>query len=599
MTFFDADPMRYWLKLRPRPRTDDFGTALQALIEDPLWMLTRQSQLGEYHGEDAGSAVMATLAHRTSPVAATRIGAGAAQPYDPAVPLEPRVERLPIDFPPALRAHVGRHLFAILGLRLGEQPYSPALRHALTQGYGVAAPAPATGDPVALARAATGGLGGRVQRALAGRAFDGVAFAATLPPGLTLADVDGSVTDPVDPTDHPTLLAALTEFRDWFDRLYAQPDPPDASGWDGTRLEYDYGVTVTRETGPGLDLAGATSVTGRIDWYCFDVAGPSDATVPASPPWSVTGVVPGPVTFAGMPNARWWQFEDGAVSLGSLQADATDLAKMLAADFALVYGNDWLSVPLPQPIGVLAEIAGIVVTDVFGTRTLVRAATGASGDDWSAWDLFSLGHRHPGLPALGQHLFVPPTTSGAAAGPTLEEATFVRDEAADLVWAVETTVPNGLGGSRDGADAARALQRVLYPAVESTGPTGLRYILGTSVPENWIPFVPASTAPSSIQLQRAWMPRPVPARPRVRPVTTILRPGLSADDQATGAYIVHEAEVPRAGVRVRGAMQRARWTDGSTVVWHARQRRAGRGEGSSGLRFDVLEPDDNPPAPSP
>ena len=30
-------------------------------------MLTRQWQFGEFHGEDAGSAVMATLAHRSLP----------------------------------------------------------------------------------------------------------------------------------------------------------------------------------------------------------------------------------------------------------------------------------------------------------------------------------------------------------------------------------------------------------------------------------------------------------------------------------------------------------------------------------------------------
>jgi hypothetical protein len=38
-------------------------------------------------------------------------------------------------------------------------------------------------------------------------------------------------------------------------------------------------------------------------------------------------------------------------------------------------------------------------------------------------------------------------------------------------------------------------------------------------------------------------------------------------------------------------MQPTRWTDGTTVVGHGRQRRTGRGEGASGLRFDVLEVD--------
>jgi hypothetical protein len=36
--------------------------------------------------------------------------------------------------------------------------------------------------------------------------------------------------------------------------------------------------------------------------------------------------------------------------------------------------------------------------------------------------------------------------------------------------------------------------------------------------------------------------------------------------------------------------QLARWIDGATLVWQAYRKQVGRGEGSSGLRFDSLEP---------
>jgi hypothetical protein len=36
-------------------------------------------------------------------------------------------------------------------------------------------------------------------------------------------------------------------------------------------------------------------------------------------------------------------------------------------------------------------------------------------------------------------------------------------------------------------------------------------------------------------------------------------------------------------------VRRARWTDGSTVVWLARNASIGRGPGWSGLAFDVVE----------
>lgn len=597
MPVVSCDPLRVWSRLEPRQRQVELDRVLQARIEDPLWMLTRQWQFGEFHGQDTGSAVLATLAARLSPVVATRVGNGPGEPYDASTPLEARVERLPVDFPAPVRAQLGRHLLTLLAARLTSPQDLPAYRGALTELYPLE---PATADPtdvIGQARQRTAGLGGRVRAALAGRAFDGVRMAEALTPGMTFADLPAGLAAVVSPGDAGRLVAALEEFRAWFDALYAQPSAARPAGWDGAKLEYDHGVTVNRATGDGLALAGAPTPSGRLDWYCFDVQGA--ATTPAgapAPAWDLTGVIPGQVQFAGMPNARWWQLEDGAVSLGHLRADATDLAKIIVTEFALLYGNDWLAVPYVQPVGTLAELAGIVVTDVFGHRTLVRAATGSAGADWSAWDLFSLSPRRPGVTPLGQHLFLPPTLPSAGEGPALEEVAFVRDESANMVWAIETRIPDGLGGGRDGGDAARRLTAALdgtepEPATGASGTgNGLRYVLATTVPENWIPFVPVHTGQDnhSVRLQRAWMPRLTPPS-RVRPVTSILRDNLTEDDQQTAPYYVNEEEVPRAGIRVRGAMQRARWTDGSTVVWHGRRAVAGRGEGGSGLRFDVLE----------
>jgi hypothetical protein len=49
-----------------------------------------------------------------------------------------------------------------------------------------------------------------------------------------------------------------------------------------------------------------------------------------------------------------------------------------------------------------------------------------------------------------------------------------------------------------------------------------------------------------------------------------------------------EEEVPREGVRVSRNYQYTRWFDGSTHLWIGRRKQVGRGEGSSGLRFDGL-----------
>ncbi len=66
-----------------------------------------------------------------------------------------------------------------------------------------------------------------------------------------------------------------------------------------------------------------------------------------------------------------------------------------------------------------------------------------------------------------------------------------------------------------------------------------------------------------------------------RPLGRILVPGQDLE--------LYEEEVPRAGAKVTRAYQYARWTDGSTHVWVGRRKRPGRGEGTSGLRFDSVE----------
>ena len=66
----------------------------------------------------------------------------------------------------------------------------------------------------------------------------------------------------------------------------------------------------------------------------------------------------------------------------------------------------------------------------------------------------------------------------------------------------------------------------------------------------------------------------------------LLREGL--DRTPAEPYLVHEEEVPRAGVRVAQAFQRTRWRDGRVVVWLGAHKSTGRGEGSRGLAFDRL-----------
>lgn len=71
----------WWNRLEPRPRSPNIDRALAAEIRDPLWMLTRQWQVGEFQGEDAASPVDVTLKTRSSLATGWRPTGGAPLPF--------------------------------------------------------------------------------------------------------------------------------------------------------------------------------------------------------------------------------------------------------------------------------------------------------------------------------------------------------------------------------------------------------------------------------------------------------------------------------------------------------------------------------------
>src|SRR5215217_7446865 len=92
-----------WMRLEPVSRNTEMKASLQARVYDPLWLLARQWQLGEFQGEDNGSPVMARWQGESARI--TRYHAGAVEPgssvnapaYDRGrMPLETLVEREPV-----------------------------------------------------------------------------------------------------------------------------------------------------------------------------------------------------------------------------------------------------------------------------------------------------------------------------------------------------------------------------------------------------------------------------------------------------------------------------------------------------------------------
>jgi hypothetical protein len=192
-------------------------------------------------------------------------------------------------------------------------------------------------------------------------------------------------------------------------------------------------------------------------------------------------------------------------------------------------------------------------------------------------------YRPAGSPLAAPALVVPSVTVAPLAGDVVEEVRFLRDEMANFVWGVEQIVTDPDGTRRDLADE---YVRAAVLATPSNRNAAVAYRLMTDVPEYWVPFIPVHLAGSSRQvgLVEAVLPRPnslgdlVTASPR----SSVL--------QELRGRVLPEEEVPSAGIVVRRRWFLARSADGGRHAWAARSVTTGRGEGASGLCFDVAEP---------
>src|SRR5262245_6090676 len=94
----------YWNRLEPRPRSTNIGPALSARVRDPLWMLTRQWQFGEFQGEDAAAPAYVQINATDGRLLGWQKGEQTFQPVAASNPLEPTIVRE--DFSPDLASSV-------------------------------------------------------------------------------------------------------------------------------------------------------------------------------------------------------------------------------------------------------------------------------------------------------------------------------------------------------------------------------------------------------------------------------------------------------------------------------------------------------------
>ena len=373
-----------WARLEPRSRDKSLAPGLEARVHDPLWLLGRQWQFGELNADgDLGSAIVAEISAQVVPVARYRPGranaAAAASAYDPgAQPLETLVEAEEVQPADSVRARAraGQHFERLLTAH-GAGAYAGAFRAAFAL----------TAEPSSFDASSR-----RFAGFLAGRAIDGARLHAALVASLRPADGRPPAlpaTPAVNDADVERVRAAATAWLAWSDSLVRAPRAANAA-WIRERMEYAFAIDAPAADGAGMLLEAEEYTDGTLDWHTFSAAAStSSAAGNAVEAIGPRVVIPSTVTYPGMPASRLWEFEDARVDFGGVEANPEDLGRMLLTEFALVYGGDWLLVPLEAPAGSLVRIVALDVRDTFGR--VVRVGPTTSIEPPSAgWRMFGI-----------------------------------------------------------------------------------------------------------------------------------------------------------------------------------------------------------------
>ncbi|SFS14080.1 hypothetical protein SAMN04487846_2843 [Microbacterium sp. cf046] len=578
-----------WSRLEPLPRRGDDTPGVAARIWDPLWLLGRQWQVGEFQGEDGGTPIIARWRGQVAPLSRYVLGPlpDGTQTSAPSLdlgllPLEALVERQPVSVSDSeftgleglrLAVEAGQHFLRVLAAQSTGTDY----RAAFMSAFAVERP-----DPAAPAGSDAATL--RYLDLVAGRALDGRRLRAELAT-RDLPDLN----PPVDAADQAEVRAACADWLKWTAALFSHPTPTESQAWQRDRMEHAFSVAARLSDDP-LDeytLTAREYPGGDFDWYSVDRdARINLGTSPAEAGSIVTQtVIPAPLTVRGVPAPRFFEFEDGLLDLGALQPGPAELPMLLMLEAMSGYGNDWYLIPIDLPVGTITATRSLVVTDTFGIQTLLRPNGDPELADRAGFDMFVLATPQKdvdGRPLINA-LFLPPSIMQPLEGPALEEVLLARDETANLAWAIERRLASPLLEAVDGASDA-----LNFPIEEKVSEDGEvpEYRLASSVPTGWIPLLPVRVDPESPEIRLA--------RGAVLDLDGVRRVVTSRADllgNPDSDLLIPEEEIPRSGAVVRRYFQAARDSDGHLYVWFTNRKSVGRGESSSGLRFDTLTED--------
>ncbi len=277
-------------RLEGRSRDANSEAGLEMRIADPLWMLGRQWQFGEFKGEDNGSPINITANYRKERADRYTFPGMQAQQELGGVPLEARVEAMAVA-PKDLRSSV----------RVG-QKFEKLIREAfsatestnyITQ---LRTTFPLTADQDQLDQRTRSFF-----HLMEGNVIDG-----------------GALWEKIQTKEFPKnefapLASVTTALKNWYDALYLPTG--EQSAWQSQNLSHQFDIHGEEN----IHLHAPDYQSGHLDWYSFD-----QATIGIDPTQEATdskAFMPVRVSFAAMPDRRLFSFEDSKLELTGMAVD--------------------------------------------------------------------------------------------------------------------------------------------------------------------------------------------------------------------------------------------------------------------------------------
>ncbi|MHA6323758.1 hypothetical protein [Roseivivax sp. CAU 1753] len=331
-------------------------------------------------------------------------------------------------------------------------------------------------------------------------------------------------------------------------------------GWNSERLGYSF-----EARGQGASFVVKDYDGRALDWFDFQPQG-IDAKVLSDIQSVPFETIPGMIGFPGAPEPRWWTIEDGAAYFDSAIDPEPNVLSMLLPEFFYTDIRNWFLVPAPMEAGQIRHIDSVEVIDSFGVITALDPVP------TDQTQLFTLGGETLG----NDTMLIPNVAVQVVDCDTLEEVTWSRDEAANLVWAHERLIQDPMTGVpfETGTEVA--------PDTLRTDEEGDFYTLKNDLPRAYIPYVPRQTSDvpaieGDIGLRRG----------RTQVDATLDAPQHRSTFVAETTWLHHET-IPPDGLKTRRLHRYARGSDGEPYFWIGRDRNAALKPDRVTLRFDYI-----------